>query len=311
MERLKTHDPLLGSPLKPTDGQNGRPGNTNGQKTAAATGDMAATNPQPSSEMIRDAYATNLRDMTGAAHLYVAVAHSLSGSVSTDAFKVYRDRLIRDAGNPTDPIEIMLIEQLAMAHFHVGRLYLKSCSVDAHKLATAYADAATRLLGEFRRCTLALEDFRAKQAARKERAACIDVADKATPVGSNGKPRQPSRNGKKKAVDSELRTNGRCQNAFDNGWGTQPAASRSKPSQSAETERLDRGRPREAAAICPEASAVAVLNRAAHARGEGQGRTEWQESPEGSGIGARTPNRTVRYPCPARRNGCKQACGCR
>jgi hypothetical protein len=146
--------------------------------------------------------------MTGAAHLYAAVANSLSDGICTEAFKVYRDRLIRDAGKPTDPIEIMLIEQIAMAHFHIGRLHLKCCSVDSHKLVTAYADAATRLLGEFRRCTLALEDFRAKQAARKDRASCIDAVEKAIPVENDGKPRRPSRNGKKEAVNKKLITNG-------------------------------------------------------------------------------------------------------
>ncbi len=202
------NDPLLGTPLKPTDGQSGRSENANGSNTIEATEAKAATKPEPSPEMIRDAYATNLRDMVGPTHLYVAIACSLSDSITPAAFKVYRDRLLQDAGNPTDPIEIMLIEQIAMAHFHIGRLHLRSCSTEHHKLATAYADAATRLLGEFRRCTLALEDFRSKQAARKDRAATVDAVDKATPGGSNGKPREPSRNGKKKSANSKLRTNG-------------------------------------------------------------------------------------------------------
>ena len=60
----------------------------------------------------------------------------------------------------------MLIEQIALAHFHIGRLHLKSCSTAQASLAVAYADAATRLTAEFRRSALALEDYRAKQIAR-------------------------------------------------------------------------------------------------------------------------------------------------
>ncbi len=194
MEGSQTFDPLLGSPSKPVESED--------------RGDQEATKPEPSPEMIRDAYATNLRDMVGPTHLFVAIACSLSDSITPAAFRVYRDRLLLEAGNPTDPIEIMLIEQIAMAHFHIGRLHLRSCSTEHHKLATAYADAATRLLGELRRCTLALEDFRAKQAARKDRAATVDAVDKATPNGSNGKPREPSRNGKKTAPATKMGNNG-------------------------------------------------------------------------------------------------------
>ena len=127
--------------------------------------------------------------------------------------RVYRNKLLQDAGSPSDPIEIMLIEQLALAHFNVGRLQIKSCSVEDPKLAVAFSDAATRLLGEFRRCTLALEDFRAKQAARKDRNESTADAEKKSPAEHNGTPR-PSTNGKKpskgkkKARDAQVTTNG-------------------------------------------------------------------------------------------------------
>jgi hypothetical protein len=150
--------------------------------------------------------------MTGAAQLYVAVANSLDDGINPHAFKVYRDRLLRDAGEPTDPIEVMLIEQIAMAHFHIGRLYMKSCATDNHKLSSAYGEAATRLLGEFRRCTLALEDFRAKQAARKERSATVDVTASTVDSAGNGAPNPSangngSTNGRKRNVANELDLN--------------------------------------------------------------------------------------------------------
>ncbi len=198
----------------------------NGKGLKDGTDSKAKANPEPSPDQIRGALADNLRNMTGATFLYCSLASSLSERFDPRAFKVYRDKLLKDAGSPSDPIEIMLIEQLALAHFNIGRLQLKSCSAENSKLAIAYADAATRLFGEFRRCSLALEDFREKQAARKDRKASSAVAKMAAPAKHNGTPRsstngkrpsnrkkpsngrKSSSNGKKMAVDSKPTSNG-------------------------------------------------------------------------------------------------------
>ena len=126
------------------------------------------------------------------------MASSLSSGIDPQAFPLYRDKLLKEAGDPSDPIEIMLIEQLALAHFNIGRLQIRSSSVQDAKLAVAYSDAATRLLGEFRRCTLALEDYRAKQAARKTAITNTEEAEEESPPKRNGKP-CPSTNGKRSA----------------------------------------------------------------------------------------------------------------
>ena len=151
---------------------------------------------------------SGLRDMTAAGFLHWTVSSLMPAELSAEGFKLYRDKLLQEAGNPSDPIEIMLIEQLALAHFSIGRLQMKSCTMDNIKLAIAYHDATTRLLGEFRRCSLALEDFRAKQAARKERSAVKDIAKKTVPATRNGKPR-PSPNGKKPSTNGKTTVNGK------------------------------------------------------------------------------------------------------
>ena len=90
--------------------------------------------------------------------------------IGTHAFPVYRKRMLAEAGDPSDPIERMLMEQLALAHFSIGKLRIRrSCVVNTPKMALTYSGSATRLLGKFRRCTLATEDFRGKRAARTER----------------------------------------------------------------------------------------------------------------------------------------------
>ena len=175
--------------------------------SAAAAGEPGASTSQPTPEMIVEAGADNLRDATAAGQIYAALLSTFPSRIPAESFRVYRDRLIRDSGNPTDPIEIMALEQIAIAHFHIGRLFVKACSMENHKLATAYTDAATRLFAEFRRTILALEDFRAKQIARKERAAGIDAGGGDVPAKSNGKPHRPSGNGKK-TRPTKVRNNG-------------------------------------------------------------------------------------------------------
>ena len=45
-----------------------------------------------------------------------------------DAIHLYRDRLLADCGNPTDPIEVMIIEQLGLAHFYLGLMHCKAAN---------------------------------------------------------------------------------------------------------------------------------------------------------------------------------------
>ena len=58
-------------------------------------------------------YAVQLREQAGAVFLYASMA-GLFQQMDGDAFKLYRDQLLADSGNPSDPIEIMMIEQIAL-----------------------------------------------------------------------------------------------------------------------------------------------------------------------------------------------------
>jgi hypothetical protein len=91
---------------------------------------------------------------------FAAMAPALKG-IDMPAFKVYRDRLLADCGGPTDPIEIMIIEQLSMAHFSLGLLSCKTTNAGRPEAVKIYSGAAARLMGEFRRSALALQAYRA------------------------------------------------------------------------------------------------------------------------------------------------------
>ena len=99
-----------------------------------------------------------IRDMAIPAAMTAAIP--VAKGIDSGAFKVYRDGLLENAGSPTDPIEIMMVEQIALAHHRVAQLHIlaeESKTVDEFK---AYSTAATRLLGEMRRSALALKQYR-------------------------------------------------------------------------------------------------------------------------------------------------------
>jgi hypothetical protein len=47
-------------------------------------------------------------------------------NIETGTYRMFRDRLLVDCGSPTDPIEVMLNEQMVLAHLNVGQLHYNS-----------------------------------------------------------------------------------------------------------------------------------------------------------------------------------------
>ncbi len=81
-------------------------------------------------------------------------------------FKVYLDRFLAAAGNPTDPLEIMLIEQLVCAHFQIGNLMAKAANALSLQEVDVYTKAYINTMAEFRRGVLALSELRARRHAK-------------------------------------------------------------------------------------------------------------------------------------------------
>jgi hypothetical protein len=82
-------------------------------------------------------------------------------------FKCYRDRFLAAAGNPTDPVEVMLLEQLMLANHQINTLYAQAAESSAIEDKEVYNSAAARLLGEFRRMALALKEYRTSTAPKQ------------------------------------------------------------------------------------------------------------------------------------------------
>jgi hypothetical protein len=81
-------------------------------------------------------------------------------SVYTSVYQAYIDKQLQECGNPRDPIERMLIEQMLIAHHTVGRLSVRAAGAQTAEEAKTYHDITARFLGEFRRCALALKTYR-------------------------------------------------------------------------------------------------------------------------------------------------------
>jgi hypothetical protein len=118
--------------------------------------------PPVQTEVIADDehHAGHLRETVPSIFMFASLSQAFK-VIDQHAYKLYRDHLLADCGSPTDPIEIMIIEQLALAHFGVGLLSCKAANAGKVEAVGVYAGAAARLMGEFRRSALALQAYRA------------------------------------------------------------------------------------------------------------------------------------------------------
>lgn len=105
-------------------------------------------------------WGTVLRETIPSRFMYASLIQPFK-MIDERAYKAYRDQLLADCGSPTDPIEVMVIEQLAIAHMNFGFLQVRGTNAPTIQAAGVYASAAARLMAEFRRSALALQAYRA------------------------------------------------------------------------------------------------------------------------------------------------------
>jgi hypothetical protein len=151
--------------------------------------DGGQTPPEPTEIVQSDEqWAGHLRESIPALFMHTSMNKPFK-TVEIGAYKLYRDGLLADCGNPTDPIEIMVIEQLALAHFNMGLLQCRAANATQVEATNVYASAAARLMGEFRRSALALQAYRAasRQLAHDPSKDLIIPAEADSPDGSPGK----------------------------------------------------------------------------------------------------------------------------
>lgn len=154
--------------------------NSTAQRAIPGTEGVAGSiKPQPAT-MTPEQQAASLREMSGAAFLYGTMGEMFGSSIEGSGYKAYRDRLVRDSGNPSDPIEVMLIEQLILAHNALGRLHCKAANSTQIEATQIFNAAAARLSAEFRKSALALAEYRL--AGQRQRFGIVGSVPEETPM---------------------------------------------------------------------------------------------------------------------------------
>ena len=74
--------------------------------------------------------------------------------------KVFFDDYIQKAGNPTDPVERILLEQMVAAHYRLLQLQASAHRAENPESMQIFNAVASRLMGEVRRFALAIRDYR-------------------------------------------------------------------------------------------------------------------------------------------------------
>jgi hypothetical protein len=203
--------------------------------------------PQQQQEfLIKQGIAHNLKHKSGASYLYAAAARIIGSDVSPECFVVYLDQLLAESGHPTDPIERMLIEQIAMAHHSIGRLYVRAASAETLDQVKVYNAAAANLLAEFRRAALALKKYREptppknfmlvkqQNIAQNQQVAFLDNEGGAEGQETNSP--SPS----EKYLDSGVGSNGAIDYAPQENIIPQPQSRRGRKGELVETKRRQR-----------------------------------------------------------------------
>src|SRR5262249_41618823 len=98
----------------------------------------------------------------------MAAALSPSNQVEAGGYRVFLERIFEESGNPTDPIERMMIQQLALAHYRIGELHIEAANAKGTETTKLYTTATGKLLGEFRRLALALREYRSRPERKTE-----------------------------------------------------------------------------------------------------------------------------------------------
>jgi hypothetical protein len=135
-----------------------------------------------------------------------ALEVATAGQVQSSGCRHLLDRLIANASHGEDAIEVMLVEQLAVAHYRAAQLQTKAAEAKNLEAARVYNGAAGRMLAEFRKTALALLAYREKSLAlaRAEREA--EQSGVALGAAGDPEPAQANRAGGNHAQKAGQRT---------------------------------------------------------------------------------------------------------
>jgi hypothetical protein len=143
-----------------------RPNNRSQAQNAPPPGKPAPPHAKPDEAPRHPALAHLTREQIGALVARNAVIGPVMAEVigeqrvSPVSAQLYLSALFKEAGDPKDPIERMLVEQAALAHHRLIDLHKRANRAELIDHVKVFNAAAIRLTGEFRRLALALRTYR-------------------------------------------------------------------------------------------------------------------------------------------------------
>lgn len=106
------------------------------------------------------AEADQLTNVAPGTYLYGALAGYFGSAVDKYSYVVFLQRLVAQMA-PADPLEAMLVEQIALSHHALGRAHVRAANATNAEVAKIFFTAAAKLQAEFRQSLLALKGYRA------------------------------------------------------------------------------------------------------------------------------------------------------
>ena len=90
----------------------------------------------------------------------LASALRLDRFIQNKGYRRFLDNLLKEAGSPTDPLEVMMIELLALCYLRAAEVHGRAGQATELEAVAQYNGAAVRLTAEFRKTLLALKVYR-------------------------------------------------------------------------------------------------------------------------------------------------------
>ncbi len=98
-------------------------------------------------------FAENIRIMTSGLYLYGSNGHVFP-QLGTTSCITYVAGMVRDAGDPVDPLERLLVEQLVLLNHAAGRLLMKAAQSSTPEASSLLHASAARMFSEYRKSFL-------------------------------------------------------------------------------------------------------------------------------------------------------------
>jgi hypothetical protein len=142
----------------------GRPAFLDPPLSAAGEDEHVQETLSPDDPRVTKAFSENLRTMGAGIYLY-AGSHRLFDQLTSASFVRYTQGIVQDAGDPSDPLERLLVEQLIQISHAASRLLVKASLVGSAEGSALLHATAARLFGEYRKGLLALREYRTSVAS--------------------------------------------------------------------------------------------------------------------------------------------------